>query len=103
MACALRNALNNILFTIGQPINAILVLKDVDYAVQLLFALTVTQITSLTMMGNNVSERNSHYSCTAMSPGIIEIVLLQYARNVCLYAKNVVQEINVNNAFQDSS
>jgi hypothetical protein len=38
-----------------------------------------------------------------MSPGIIEIVLLQYARNVCLCAKNAVQEINVNNAFQDSS
>jgi hypothetical protein len=101
MAFALRNALNNTLFTIGLPINVILALKDVDYAVQLPIALTVTQNTSLTMMGNSVSERSSHYSYTAMSPGIIEILLLQYARNVYLCAKNAVQEINVNNVFQD--
>ena len=46
----------------GQQINAILALKDVEDAVQLLIALTVIQITSLTMMGNTVSERSSPYS-----------------------------------------
>jgi hypothetical protein len=103
MACALRNALNNTIFTIRQQINVILALKDVDYAVQLPIALTVTQITSLTMMGNIVSERKIHYSYTAMSPDITEILQPQYVRNVSLCAINAVQEINVNNAFQDSS
>jgi hypothetical protein len=62
MACALQNARINTLFTMGQQINAILALKDVEDAVQLLIALTVIQITSLTMMGNTVSERSSPYS-----------------------------------------
>ena len=86
MACALQNALSNTLFTTGQPINAILAQKDVDCAAQLVIALTVTQITFLIMMDNTVLERNSHYSYTAMSPGIIGIMLLQFARNVCLCA-----------------